>query len=669
MRVTAAVILLGGLTALADAQDALGEAFSKNAEIEKRLAAAQSELRDVADSDPALRDRLQQLTAVCQYHLAATGVLDKARNDREKAAQDLSAWRGFAQPAPYSMLLLDEIRERLAILEISQSASETQIRIFTAEIEASRDKLDAHQQSERRLAEDAQHASSPAARESAARGSKSEQVASRIAAEMVARQTLRLAAQRAELEMFRSQAELAKLQLAEIQGKTQLTSQDLESIRQRIAGERAEAVSALTATSTYGAPPNPLFAWKIEFLDLENDFWSLRAESLKQTDSASRKRAIADLGGMKTRVDDWLKIAQLRVSGGAPGTVDIDPTQLRDSIRRTTKLQRLISFAISDLEGGHLTPPVFDRVSSAVISLWNTELYLAEEVEIVDDKKTSTYRAVTLGKIIRLVSILTVGWIILSFLSRKVRSLISRRPQISPASADLAAKAISILGLALLVIYGLNTVRIPLTALAFLGGALAIGIGFGTQTLLKNFISGLILVFERPLKVGDVIEVAGTNGTIKFVGIRASVIQHFDGIETLIPNSVLLENPLTNWNFSNSIIRHFILVGAAYGSSTREVAKTLLQAAKEHGLVLDDPAPEVRFEDFGADSLVFRLLFWLDMTKTGRDQLASDLRFMIDKSFAEAGIVIAYSQRDIQFDRETPLRVELSRPWKTETPN
>jgi small-conductance mechanosensitive channel len=77
--------------------------------------------------------------------------------------------------------------------------------------------------------------------------------------------------------------------------------------------------------------------------------------------------------------------------------------------------------------------------------------------------------------------------------------------------------------------------------------------------------------------------------------------------------------------------------------------------------VLDDPAPEVRFEDFGADSLVFRLLFWLDTTKTGRDQLASDLRFMIDKAFAEAGIVIAYPQRDIHFDREVPLRVELTR--------
>lgn len=649
------------MTPFARGQDALGEDFSKRPEIEKRLAVAQEELRNVPDSDLALRDRLQQLTAACQYHLTATSVLEKAKIDREQAAQDLRAWSGFPQQAPYSMLLLDEIRENLAMLESSQSASEAQIRIFTAEVETSRDKLDAHQQAERRFAEEAKHASSPEAREAATRSAKNEQVASRVGAEMIARQTLRLAAQRVENEIFRSKTELAKLQLAAIQGKARLTPQDLASIRQGIADERAKAVSALAAATNSGTPPNPLIAWKIEFLDLENDFWTLRAESINQKDSATRKNAVAALRGMKNRVEDWLEIAQLRLNGGTAESAKIDPGELRNSIQRVGKMQRLIAFTIADLEGGHLKTPVFDRVSSALVSLWDTELYLAEEVEIVDGKKISTPRAVTLGKVIRLIVIFTIGWIVLRFISRKVRALISRRPQVSPASADLAAKAVFIFGLVLLVIYGLNTVRIPLTALAFMGGALAIGIGFGTQTLLKNFISGLILIFERPLKVGDVIEVAGINGTIKFVGIRASVIQHFDGIETLIPNSILLENQLTNWNFSSSIIRHFVLVGVAYGSPTREVAKILLKVAREHGLVLDDPAPEVRFEDFGADSLVFRLLFWLDTVKTGRDPLASDLRFMIDRAFADAGIIIAFPQRDIHFSPGVPLRVELAR--------
>jgi small-conductance mechanosensitive channel len=664
-KVTLAWMVALSLNTLAGAQDALGGDFSKGTEIQNRLAAAQEELRTAPAADAAFRERLQQLTAACQYHLSATSILEKAKIDQDQASKELKAWSGIPQQAPYSMLLLDEIREKLAILENSQRAGDAQIRIFTAEIESSRDKLDTHQKAERRFTEEANDASSPEIRETSTRKAKIEQVESRIIMELIARQTLRLEAQRVELEIFRSKAGLAKLQLDAIHGKTVLTPQDLSSIRQRIADERAKAVSTLTASSNSGKPPNPLNSWKIEFLDLESEFWNLRAESIHQTDSAKRKSAIAALDGMKTRVDDWLEIANLRLNGGSAESAQIDPGELRNSIQRVVKMQRLIAYTIADLEGKQLKTPVLDRVSSTLVALWDTELYLAEDIEIVDGKKTSTFRAVTLGKVLRLVVILTVGWIILRYLSRKVKRLLSSRPQFSTAATDLAAKAVFVFGLVLLVIYGLNTVRIPLTALAFMGGALAIGIGFGTQTLLKNFISGLILLFERPLRVGDVIEVAGIIGTIKFIGIRASLIQHFDGIDTLVPNSILLENQLTNWNFSNSVIRHFVLVGVAYGSPTREVAEILLKIANEHGLVLDDPAPGVRFEDFGADSLVFRLLFWLDTTKTGRDPLASDLRFMIDKAFADAGIVIAYPQRDIHFDRDVPLRVELSRSSNT----
>lgn len=127
---------------------------------------------------------------------------------------------------------------------------------------------------------------------------------------------------------------------------------------------------------------------------------------------------------------------------------------------------------------------------------------------------------------------------------------------------------------------------------------LAIGIGFGAQTLLKNFISGIILSLERPFRVGDLIEVDGITGRIQKIGLRASVIEHFDGIETLVPNS----------------------------------------------------------------SLVFSLLYWVDVSKTARERLASDLRFMIEKALADAGIAIPFPQRDVHFNHEHPLRVELSRP-------
>jgi small-conductance mechanosensitive channel len=216
--------------------------------------------------------------------------------------------------------------------------------------------------------------------------------------------------------------------------------------------------------------------------------------------------------------------------------------------------------------------------------------------------------------------------------------------------------------LALLIIYGLNRVHIPFTAFAFLGGTLAIGIGFGAQNLLKNFISGVILSLERPFKVGDLIEVGDIIGNILRIGLRATVIRHFDGTDTLVPNSTLLENRVSNWTLSDSAMRGRVEVGVAYGSSKREVTRLLLTVAEEHGLVLKHPEPTVQFDAFGDNALQFSLLYWFDAMRTRRDPLASDLRFMIDRAFAKAGIVIAFPQRDIHIDEREPLRIEVSRP-------
>ena len=235
---------------------------------------------------------------------------------------------------------------------------------------------------------------------------------------------------------------------------------------------------------------------------------------------------------------------------------------------------------------------MLDRIKTALLSFWNAELYLAEETDIVAGRKIATYRAVTPAKLARLALILTIGWFLLRWLSRRVRRFISGKSRIPHGTAIVAEQCAFGSGLVLLVIYGLNTVHIPFTVFAFPGGALAIGLGFGTQTMLKNFISGLILVFERPFKVGDIVEVDGIVGRIRRIGLRASIVRHFDGIDTLIPNSTLLENRVTNWTLSDSLLRHFVLVGVAYGSPTREVSHILLAVAAEHDRVMDDPLPK-----------------------------------------------------------------------------
>ncbi len=656
--------LLAACLALAPwlaAEDALLNDFSKRPEIEKRLAAVRSEISALpADADAALRERLQQLEALCQFHLSAADVAAKAQGERENAAQAATAWRGFPQPPPYSILLLDEVRETLATLANSQRAGEAQLRIFAAEIEAARDKLQGYQQAERRSLEAAATAATPELRLTAERSVKLDRVASRIAAEEIARVSLRHEAQQAELSMVRSKSELSERQLKALDGKTAFPQADLDAIHQRIAAERAEAVNALVAASQRQQPPNPLLAWKIEFLDLEKKFWDIRFGAFAKKDSGTRKAALASLAEFKSRVDDWTEIAQLRLAGGSAGATEIDPAQLREGLLRVSQMQRRIGFVIADLKGGHLQTPVLDRFISGARSLMDAELYLAEETDIVDGRKISTYRAVTPAKLARLALILTVGWLLLRFVSNRVRRIISGKANIPPATAELAAKCAFATGLALLVVYGLNTVHIPFTIFAFLGGALAIGVGFGTQTLLKNFISGIILIFERPFKVGDSVEIEGITGNIRSIGLRASIIKHGNGIDTLIPNSTLLENKVTNWNLTDSLLRHSITVGVDYATPTREVSRALLAVAADHGLIFKDPEPEVRFEDFGDKALVFRLLFWFDTTKTNRDTLASDLRFMIDKAFQEAEIVIASPRSEIQFDPRSALRVELA---------
>jgi small-conductance mechanosensitive channel len=216
-------------------------------------------------------------------------------------------------------------------------------------------------------------------------------------------------------------------------------------------------------------------------------------------------------------------------------------------------------------------------------------------------------------------------------------------------------------------VFSLVSVKIPLTVFAFAGGALAIGLGFGMQTMLKNFVSGLILLFERPFRVGDVLEVSGSRGTVTEIGLRASVLQLWDGTETLIPNSSLLESNVSNWTYSSRKVRFAVCVGVAYGSDTRRVMQLLGEVAERHGVLEKEPQPQVLFVDFGESALNFELRFWVDVIKANSAQIASDLRQMIAGTFADNGIVIAFPQRDLHLDMARPLAVEIvRRPNQTE---
>jgi potassium-dependent mechanosensitive channel len=172
----------------------------------------------------------------------------------------------------------------------------------------------------------------------------------------------------------------------------------------------------------------------------------------------------------------------------------------------------------------------------------------------------------------------------------------------------------------------------------------------------------MIVLAERRLRIGDTIEVDGVTGTVTSVDVRSTTVKGFDGVETIVPNSLLLENKVTNWTFSDQTVRRSVKVGVAYGSNLRDVADILEETVKRHGNVLADPAPQVLLEDFGDNAIAFTVLFWVDLSQIASSlRVMSDLRFMIGKRFDEAGIVIAYPQRDVHLDSARPIKVEIVR--------
>ena len=208
----------------------------------------------------------------------------------------------------------------------------------------------------------------------------------------------------------------------------------------------------------------------------------------------------------------------------------------------------------------------------------------------------------------------------------------------------------------------LELLHVPLSAFAFISGAVAIGVGFGAQNIINNFISGWILMWESPIRIGDFLEIGETKGTVETINTRSTRIKRVDGVHLLIPNSYLLENIVVNWTLIDRVTRTQVAVGVAYGSPVRLVEKLIAQAIDEHEHVLTEPPPMVVFNNFGDNALEFLSYFWV-LAGGEKDLrvICSDIRFRIDELFRENDIVIAFPQRDIHLDVISPVDVRINR--------
>ncbi|MFX3675785.1 MAG: mechanosensitive ion channel family protein [bacterium] len=192
----------------------------------------------------------------------------------------------------------------------------------------------------------------------------------------------------------------------------------------------------------------------------------------------------------------------------------------------------------------------------------------------------------------------------------------------------------------------LETIGVSLSSLAALGAVLMVGIGFGLQNIAQNFISGLIILLERPIKEGDIVQVGGVSGRVIDIQARSTLIQTRNDVSILVPNSQFISEQVINESFSGHQIRYSVSVGVAYGSDTKLVKETLLAVAAANPKVLKNPGPDVLFTNFGDSSLDFELRVWLEDLWSYIIVL-SELRFAIDEQFREKQITIPFPQRDL----------------------
>lgn len=342
-----------------------------------------------------------------------------------------------------------------------------------------------------------------------------------------------------------------------------------------------------------------------------------------------------------------------------------DVERLQASVHRTLQaLERWLRDYETGLGYRGLEEKLSELLAQAVDigkTIWRFELFTVDDVLEIDGKPVAVTRGITFGKSIGALLMLVLGYWAATVFAGRAQQFIVRQYAIGLPQAQVFRRWIVATCLLILVVGVMNLMNIPLTVFAFLGGALAIGAGFGMQTLIKNLISGLLILLERKIKVGDIVEVDGIVGTVTEVDIRSSTVRGFDGVESMIPNSTFLEHRVTNWTYTNPHIRRAVKIGVAYGSPVRRVADILLDCAARHGVILQEPAPFVWFEDFGDNALLFGVYYWLEMRpQVNSYQIASDLRFMIEKRLSDEGIVIAFPQRDVHLSSEHPLRVELA---------
>lgn len=380
-------------------------------------------------------------------------------------------------------------------------------------------------------------------------------------------------------------------------------------------------------------------------------------ENLDQL-SAERRRKFTDLIRSRRELQDWQgRLAQ------AAATDEKAPPWRVECVKRLSawiglSQTELAGFDHLRTEHGRLQEEIGARVTlfswrealawsrENALLAWNFEVFAVQD------------QPVRVKTILLVLLLVLLGYYASHWLSAQVSNRVFKRLGLN-TGRRAAWQALWFYAMFIVVlVVAFNQFHLSLTQFSVVSGALAVGIGFGSQSLINNFISGIILLIERPVNQGDVIEIDGRRVTVERLGARSTIVLTLDNTHIIVPNSRLLEQPVINWTLSDEVVRQQIRVGVAYGSPTRKVEELLhgIMAGVAH--VRKEPRPLVIFADFGDSALLFDIFFWATIAE--RLDTENELRHRIAEEFARAAIVIAFPQRDVHLDTAQPLQVVLT---------
>lgn len=490
---------------------------------------------------------------------------------------------------------------------------------------------------------------------------------------------------------YRSDARTQARDEAEIASRMRLKSQRLQSRLAAAAVERERAKAELGGTPITGGAHSELLAERLANADIELDLtrealanlaieqaaWQLALRFQRNGDAAAlieareqgprlqqrlqrrREFLVASTAQVLERIGaldaglDKLAAQDLADRKALRAAFELRLRRMQLAVLDERNAEALLERLHDDFEARLGGASWRERMELGVESIrawavraWNFELFAVNQSVEVDGRKTSIAHGVTVGKLVKAPLLLLLG-LFLSFRLTAWAERRARRRGVDEASARLVRRwslGVLVCGWALA---SLALAGIPLAAFAFAGGAIAIGLGFGMQNLFKNLISGILVLVERPFRLGDVIEVGELRGTVVDVDLRTSVLRDGDGTETLIPNSTLVEQSVRNLTFRSRSVRQSLSLHVDPACDPRQAMDAMRSAAERHGQLLDSPSPTVHLSDLSLHGPCFTLHYWLELEPGVETQrIASDLRLMVLHAFADGGIRLARAQAE-----------------------